>query len=40
MSVLFPLRMPKNCAVDCSIVFTKGCGVSFHHFPVDPDRRR
>ena len=38
MSVLFALRIPST--VDCSIVYTKRCELSFHHFPVDPDRRR
>ena len=33
--------MPKNCcAVGCSNVYKKGCGLPFYHFPVDPDRRR
>ncbi|XP_065896309.1 THAP domain-containing protein 2-like [Dysidea avara] len=33
--------MPKSCcAVDCSLPYTKGCGVSFHRFPVDAHRRR
>ena len=33
--------MPKSCcAVNCSLPYTKGCGVSFHRFPADPHRRR
>ena len=33
--------MPKNCcAVGCHNVYTKGCGLQFYRFPVDPDRRR
>jgi len=33
--------MPKSCcAVDCKLPYTKDCGVSFHRFPADPDRRR
>ena len=41
LSVLLSLRMVKNCcAVDCSRVYTKRSGVSFHLFPADPDQRR
>ena len=41
MSVCSYQGMPNNCcAVGCSNVYTKGCGLQFYRFPVDSDRRR